>query len=1071
LVDCPPKILELIERFDRHIDDYRSGKYKEAEVRNEFIDPMFSALGWDMENRQGHAEAYKEVIHEHSIKVHDAHKAPDYCFRIGGVRKFFLEAKKPAVNIKHDIGPAFQVRRYAWSAKLPLSILTDFEELAVYDCRIKPVKTDKASVGRVLYMKYDQYRDKWGEIASIFSKDAVYKGSFDKYVESAKRKKGTQEVDSSFLKDIESWRDILAKNIALRNPRIPQRELNYAVQTTIDRLIFLRICEDRGIEDYSRLLGAVNGDGIYQRLFVLFSKADERYNSGLFHFKKEKGRDSDPDELTPGLKIDDQHLKSLIKSLYYPGPYEFSMMPPEILGQVYEQFLGKVIRLTKGGQAKVEEKPEVKKAGGVYYTPRYIVDYIVKNTVGKLLEGKTPKQAAKLKILDPACGSGSFLIGAYQYLLDWHLEQYAKAPGKYKKVIYKVPALVTLSPSKGEHEQGDQKTVMVSLSNPEPVPLRQAQGDKNGSAYADKPLRRDVPDWRLTIQERKRILLNNIHGVDIDTQAVEVTKLSLLLKVLEQETDETINQSLRLFHERALPDLSDNIKCGNSLIGPDFYEGEQQSMFMDDEERYRINAFDWHTGFPEVFNGKTPGFDAVIGNPPYRRELAYKSLLNEIASTHFGNKYRAPRMDLWYYFVHRALELLIPNGKLSFIVNAYWTSGTGAEKLIAELRDNTHIDEIFFFNKLKVFNKVSGQHMILRVINKSLNKPTTIKLVEPKDETTAEPFVIGNASLKVFKKTTNQLFRNLKIDLYEHSGELFDKFKSWVDLYKLGDIRQGIAENPASINRKTNEKYGNRWKINQGVFALQKEELEKLKLPKSEQKLIRPYFDLCDLGRYAIASKPSLFLIYSTRKTCPNIKMFPNIQKHLAGFKIIMLERRETKKGSNSWWHLHWPRDKRLWESPKIISIQMGSRPNFAPSHGPVYVPFSTNVFVPFDETSEDILYITGILNSRLIWKWYIHNAKRRGVGLEINGNVLSRTPIRTINFSNKQEKAQHDKMVKLVEQMLSLNKKLAKLKTPHEKNVIQRQIDHTDKQIDSLVYKLYGLTDKEIKIVEENTK
>ena len=618
MTGCPPKIKELIERFRLHLDQYKSGAYNETQVRREFIDPMFKELGWDIDNENGNAEAYKDVIHEDAIKIGAATKAPDYCFRIGGHRKFFLEAKKPSVYIKEDAAPAFQVRRYAWSAKLPLSILTDFEEFAVYDCRMKPDKADKASVARVMYFTFEEYEAKWGEIASVFSKDAILKGSFDRYAESTKRKKGTAEVDNAFLAEIEKWRDTLAKNIALRNPALSQRDLNYAVQTTIDRIIFLRICEDRGIEIYGRLLGQTNGVNIYPRLLTLFYEADDKYNSGLFHFKEERGRPESPDTLSTSLKIDDQVLKDILASLYYPDcPYEFSVLPADILGQVYEQFLGKVIRLTAGHRAVVEDKPEVKKAGGVYYTPTYIVDYIVKNTVGKLLEGKSPKQAAKLTILDPACGSGSFLLGAYQYLLDWHRDWYvAHDPASRKKEVYRA--------AKGE--------------------------------------------WRLTIQERKRILLNNIYGVDIDSQAVETTKLSLLLKVLEQETEETVKQTLKLFHERALPDLAANIKCGNSLIGPDFYNGQQMSL-LDDEERYRINVFDWNAEFPAVMKGG--GFDAVIGNPPYGAYFGDKEEL------YFKNKFAAfsEIKDVYTLFIERGIKLITHVGILSMIVPSACTGG------------------------------------------------------------------------------------------------------------------------------------------------------------------------------------------------------------------------------------------------------------------------------------------------------------------------------------------------------------------------------------------------------------
>src|SRR3990170_1676997 len=619
----PQEILGLVGRFDNNLDAYRSGAYNETQLRREFVDPFFKILGWDVNNEKGYAEAYKDVIHEDSIKVGGVTKAPDYCFRIGGTRKFFVETKKPSVNLKDDISPAFQLRRYAWSAKLSLSILTDFEEFAVYDCRVKQSKTDKASTARIMYMSNcADYAQHWDEIASIFSRDAILKGSFDKYIESSKGKKGTAEVDDVFLKEIESWRDMLARNLALRNPELSQRDLNFAVQRTIDRIIFLRICEDRGIERYGQLMAIQNGDRMYARLCELFYRADERYNSGLFHFQKEKDRSESPYTLTPNLNIDDGALRDIIKNLYYPdSPYEFSVLSADILGQVYEQFLGKVIRLTAGHRAVVEEKPEVRKAGGVYYTPTYIVDYIVKNTVGKLLDcglqrdehrkiplskgGKgvvkspltkgemgvvnplNPKSVSKLKILDPACGSGSFLLGAYQYLLDWHRDWYiANDPEKW--ATGRSPVL---------YQSG--KSEIQNLSSTQ-------IGDPNSQ----------IRNWRLTTAERRRILLNNIYGVDIDPQAVEVTKLSLLLKVLEGESEQTIESQLRLFHERALPDLAGNIKCGNSLIGPDFYEN-QQLTFLDEEERYRINAFDWQAEFPEVFKGKNPGFDVVIGNPPY----------------------------------------------------------------------------------------------------------------------------------------------------------------------------------------------------------------------------------------------------------------------------------------------------------------------------------------------------------------------------------------------------------------------------------------------------------------------
>jgi len=335
MAETPTGITQLIEKFEQNLESYRNPAYGETQVRVEFINPLFEALGWDVANKAGHAEAYKAVIHEDAIKVGGATKAPDYSFRVGGTRKFFLEAKKPSVTIKDDTSPAYQLRRYAWSAKLPLSILTNFAEFAVYDCRVAPKAVDKASVGRVLYLTYNEYESRWGEIAKVFSKEAILQGSFDKFAEAGKGKKGTSAVDAEFLAEIESWREALAKNLALRNPRLSVRDLNFAVQRTIDRIIFLRMCEDRGIEHYGQLQALLNGEHTYKRLQYLYGIADDRYNSGLFHFKEEKERAEAPDELTLKLKIDDKVLKDIIRRLYYPeSPYEFSVLGGDILGNV-----------------------------------------------------------------------------------------------------------------------------------------------------------------------------------------------------------------------------------------------------------------------------------------------------------------------------------------------------------------------------------------------------------------------------------------------------------------------------------------------------------------------------------------------------------------------------------------------------------------------------------------------------------------------------------------------------------------------------------------------------------------
>lgn len=317
-MSAPENVKLLVERFDRNLRDYKASEYKEERLRIEFVNPLFKALGWDVDNESGYAEAYKDVVHEDALKVGGKTWAPDYSFRIGRERKFFVETKKPSVDIREGVNPVLQLRHYAWNAKLPLSILTDFEEFAVYNTRVRPKESDNPSEYRVLYMRYTEFPERWEEIAGKYSREAVLKGSFDRYAEEVKDKRGTEEVDDVFLKEIERWRQLLAEDIAGRNPGLSQRELNYAVQQTIDRIVFLRICEDRAIEPYGELREAAKGSRTYRQLVDLFKAADARYNSGLFHFTKERGWHEHPDELTPYLEIGNKPLRDIIRHLYPP---------------------------------------------------------------------------------------------------------------------------------------------------------------------------------------------------------------------------------------------------------------------------------------------------------------------------------------------------------------------------------------------------------------------------------------------------------------------------------------------------------------------------------------------------------------------------------------------------------------------------------------------------------------------------------------------------------------------------------------------------------------------------------
>ena len=683
------KVLELVKRFNEQLPAYKNATYNETQTRRDFIDPLFKALGWDIDNEQGFAESYREVIHEDKIKIGSATKAPDYSFRLGGGKRlFFVEAKKPSILIKDDIQPAYQVRRYGWSAKLNVSIITDFEEFAIYDCSQKPMPTDKSSVARVKYFTFNEYEKEWDFIWETLSKEAVLKGTFDKFLAGTANKKGTATVDKEFLNSLDQWRTLLAETISKDNKQLNEDELNFIVQQTLDRIIFLRIAEDRSIEPYAKLQACIKHGNYFSNLLYLFKEADDKYNSGLFDFKK--------DIISNNLLVSNKTLKLIINQLYYPQcPYEFSVLSVEILGSAYEQFLGKTITINDKGKAVIELKPEVRKAGGVYYTPQYIVDYIVENTIGDLLQNKTPFEISEIKILDPACGSGSFLLGAYHFLLNWHKDFY--------------------------------------LQNP---------NNKN-------PL---TPDGNLTTSEKKKILLNNIYGVDIDTNAVEVTKLSLLLKCMEGETIASINNQMKMFNERVLPTLDNNIKSGNSLIDTNYFDNE-----MDFGVERKIKPFNWKKEFEAVFNrdvkvdkripfvkqfnkvktladqtdelikaqvlneppvkyGKlNGGFNVVLGNPPYVK-VSDKNVLDYF---NLNYKHQDYQKDLYLLFLEKSKQLLVDGGKLGFIIPNTWLQSLKFRAIRKFLISNFYWNKILHINEY-IFKAVVDTHVIVFEKNSAL---------------------------------------------------------------------------------------------------------------------------------------------------------------------------------------------------------------------------------------------------------------------------------------------------------------------------------------------------------------
>jgi hypothetical protein len=384
------RIRELIDRFEAHAAAYMRSTYQEAEARKDFIDPMFKALGWDVDHERQHNPYEQEIKVERGVTVAKAQKRADYAFYLEpnfrDVR-FFVEAKKPSVDLERDADAHFQTLRYGYSAGTPLAVLTDFEQIRVLDCRRKP-HPDSVLDQVHKSWRYTDFRDaeEFAEFYWLFSRQAHADGSYLRRIEELPKPKGGakqrglfkggyQPVGDSFLEELSEYREALAKAFKKADESLDSAALTELVQRTLDRLVFLRFLEDKQIETDIRVTDFGKGKNAWADFQSASRRLDNIYNGIVF--KRLPHLDD------AGFDVDEDVFSDICERLSAENsPYNFDAIPIHILGSIYERFLGSVIRATDK-RAKVEEKPEVRKAGGVYYTPEYIVRYIVAQTVGK----------------------------------------------------------------------------------------------------------------------------------------------------------------------------------------------------------------------------------------------------------------------------------------------------------------------------------------------------------------------------------------------------------------------------------------------------------------------------------------------------------------------------------------------------------------------------------------------------------------------------------------------------------------------------------------------------------------
>ncbi|MBS4034046.1 MAG: N-6 DNA methylase [Ignavibacterium sp.] len=998
--DAFRQISSLVNDFKENEKHYLNPSYSEADVRNDFINKFFIALGWDVRHEIQKNPYEQEVRVEKAVTVAKAQKRADYTFYLApNFRdvKFFVEAKKPSHDLENK-DYFFQTVRYGWNANTPVAVLSDFEEFIILDCRFRPDINEILNY-RIKIFHYSDYADeeKLKEIYYLFSREAVGDNSIEKFAEGLPKPRGKkktlvkakyQNIDEAFLEELDEVRTRLAKSFKKNNTHLSSDELTEATQRTIDRLVFIKFLEDKMIEPHHYVSEFVKphpnpspykGEGLLDSLslsrrgtkdevegkadsvsawekFLRASRAlDAKYNGVVFKKSLIDSRNL--------VEPDDKTFSSICDDLSHENsPYNFDAIPIHILGSIYERFLGKVVNATDK-RVTIEEKPEVRKAGGVYYTPQYIVNYIVDNTVVKLIEGKTPKEIAKMRFADIACGSGSFLITVYERLIDYHKQWYQQHPEQAKKdgcILYE-------------------------------------------GAY------------RLSLQQKQKILLNNIYGVDLDQQAVEVTQLSLYLKLLEDETTATANDTWVMFKEQILPDLNKNIICGNSLIGTDILNLSLQFPLLGKErgrgevDELKLKPMDFENVFPDIM--KSGGFDAIVGNPPY-------VLSREVMDTQIKEYYSKQYMTLWEkpntfnLFLERAFSLISNKGLLSYIIPNSWLTIESCKLSRKHFITKNSIRILDDLN-YNVFKNVGVEPLIILLSKKSIgSKIEYRRLLNTKD--------MHNPYIKFDQNSWNNAKNNYSIYLSAEPAIniLLDKIlKRSSIIGELYDVRTG----------------------------LQAYEYNKGKPKQSKNDVKSRIYDY-------------------------NYKFDNQTYKYLVGKNVERYAHSWSKNYLRYGEWLSQPRTIDIFSRPRILLREITSKPPYtllATYIDEVYLNNKSILnILEFSDSIDNLKFLLAQLNSKLISFYYKCRAVKSSRKLfpKVVIKDLRRFP--TLSMSDN---SSVKKIICLVDQILTTKKQLQEAKTEGDKNYLQRKCDRLDREIDELVYQLYGLTEEEIKIVEGN--
>ncbi len=974
------KLSDLIKKYQAERNTFLQVNYNETQLRTDFLDPFFELLGWDITNSRGKATNEREVLVEEGLKASAGSntKKPDYTFRLFAQRKFFLEAKKPSVKIHEDSEPAKQVRRYGFTAKLKISVLSNFEYLAIYDCSQKVEAGDSVTKSRIKLYHYTEYESAFEDIKEQIGQNSVYSGNFDEKWSDIEAQLKKSSVDTLFLAQINQWRLLLGQEIYLHNSTIDIEQLNDSVQSYINNIIFLRVCEDRNLETYKTLLNlAESGD--FSQLITAFKQANTKYNADLFSQIL-------ADKLIANSA---SAFWTIIRELYFPeSPYSFSVFSSDILGNIYEIFLGE--KLVIENNTVILQKKAENIDRDIVTTPTFIVQEILNRTIIPFCQGKNDTEIVSASFADIACGSGVFLLETYQVLQNILIDYY--------------------------------------LTN-----------DKNSLRQTG------LNSFKLPYAIKKQLLENCIYGVDKDYNAVQACKFGLLLKLLEDEDNNTITAP-------ALPNLDNNIIYGNSLV---------QSSATNDSNRDIINPYD--------FDGK---FDVIVGNPPYMSTEDIKKFTPDelaIYKQEFNSTYK--QFDKYFLFIERGLSLLKTDGYLGYITPSKFIKVGAGKKLRELLTNNKAIEQIVSFGAEQVFVDKTTYTCLLILRNKQID---TLQYTE----------VNSLKEWKIRSSSNNNSYDSFTTNSLDNDGWVLypSHLKTAYDL--INKQSQPLAHIIASdniyngIQTSANKIYIHKVVKQDNDFLYFEKDGKQWQV---EKELTRPYFqtaskeDSLDTYRPVVSNAIAIYPYLKTQNGIEFVDLqqlqtdYPYTYNYLTHYKTDLEKRdiKPTPKTADEWYRYgrHQSLDKCDVPAKIVVGVLSSGNKYGIDTHGTLISSGGTAgyciITLP-DDCQYSIYYIQALLNSKYVeWFCALIGEVFRGGYIARGTKVLQKLPIRTIDFDNQTDKQLHDTIVTIQQQLIKIQTDIDNNQGNNRKlTPLQRHFDQQQKLLDDTLKTLFNLGD-----------